>query len=141
MTAKKTQQLEDELKNSTNIKSFLNENDDILKKQDLSRYLRELIFTKKTSASQIIKKTGIEKSYFYQILKGRRKPGRDKILLVAISLGLTKDETQKLLKIGKEGSLYAKDRRDVVIQYCIINKFDVIKTQTYLDNNGFKILS
>lgn len=140
MAEKKTHQLEDELCESHDIQNFLKENESQIKDQNCSRYIRELIHNKKASAAILIRKTNIEKSYFYQILKGRRKPGRDKILLIAIALDLTMDETQKLLKICKEGNLYAKDRRDIVIQYCIINNYDVIKTQTYLENNGFEIL-
>ena len=140
MPEKKTQQLETELKESRNIQTFLKKNEPLIKDQNFTRYIRKLIHTKKKSASLLIRKTNIEKSYFYQILNGRRKPGRDKIILIAIALGLTKDETQKLLKIGKEGSLYAKDKRDIVIQYCIINNYGVIKTQTYLENNGFEML-
>lgn len=138
--SKKTHQIETELKGSKDLKKFLDENNGEIKDIDFKRYLNKLIFDKNSSAPKIIRKTNIDKSYFYQFLNGRRKPGRDKIILISMALGLDLDETQKLLKIGMEGALYAKNKRDVVIQYCIINKYSIDETQGYLDDNGFEIL-
>ncbi|MBN2883315.1 MAG: helix-turn-helix transcriptional regulator [Clostridia bacterium] len=138
--SKKTHQIETELKDSKDLQKFLDENNDEIKDIDFKWYLNKLIFDKNSSAAKIIKKTNIDKSYFYQFLNGRRKPGRDKLILISIALCLNLEETQKLLKIGMEGALYAKNKRDVIIQYCIINKYSVDDTQGYLDDNGFEIL-
>lgn len=48
----------------------------------------------------------MEKSYFYQILKGRRAPGLDFLIKLAFVLKLNLDETQRLLKIANRQPLY-----------------------------------
>ena len=59
--------------------------------------------------------SGIEKSYYYQIMKGSRNPGRDKVIRLCIAAGLTNRETTRTLELSGNAPLYPKNRRDIII--------------------------
>ena len=78
-------------------------------------YLRSIIEAKKITDSELITKSGIEKSYYYQIMKGSRNPGRDKVIRLCIAAGLTNRETTRTLELSGNAPLYPKNRRDIII--------------------------
>ena len=78
-------------------------------------YLRSIIEAKKITDSELITKSGIEKSYYYQIMKGSRNPGRDKVIRLCIAAGLTNRETTRTLELSSNAPLYPKNRRDIII--------------------------
>ena len=78
-------------------------------------YLRSIIEAKKITDSELITKSGIEKSYYYQIMKGSRNPGRDKVIRLSIAAGLTNRETTRTLELSGNAPLYPKNRRDIII--------------------------
>ncbi|MBQ6231331.1 MAG: helix-turn-helix transcriptional regulator [Eubacterium sp.] len=78
-------------------------------------YLRSIIDTKGLTDSDLITKSGIEKSYYYQIMKGSRNPGRDKVIRLCIAAGLTNRETTRTLELSGNAPLYPKNRRDIII--------------------------
>lgn len=80
-----------------------------------SDYFRSLATSKELSDSELILKSGIEKSYYYQIMKGTRNPGRDKVLRICIAAGLSNRETTRALELSGNAPLYPKNRRDIII--------------------------
>ena len=105
-----------------------------------SRYLNALMVKLDVLPASLIEKSNIEHSYCYQILNGRKNPGRDKILAIALALQIDLHETQRLLKLAGEGALYPKSRRDSLIIYAIEHKMSVIDTGLLLDKYGEKPL-
>lgn len=101
-----------------------------------SEYLQTLLKEKEVNASELIKRSRIERTYCYQILNGRKRPGRDKIIAIALALNLNVDETQKILRIAKEGDLYAKDKRDCILIFAINHKYNLIDTNQLLNQYG-----
>lgn len=99
-------------------------------------YFHSLSKVTKIPDSEMIKRSGIEKSYYYQIMKGTKTPGRDKILRLCIAAGLTLRETTRALQISKEAILYSKNRRDIIISVAINQKASVIDTNILLDKYG-----
>lgn len=97
-------------------------------KESFYEYLNKLIDTKKFNSSDIIRESSIEKSYFYQIKKGRKNPSRDTIIKIAFSLKLNKTETENLLNKAGYG-LSNQTPRDAIILYCIEKKLDLIRTE------------
>lgn len=89
----------------------------------------------KIPKNELIKKSGIERTYAYHILDGSKDPGRDKILRLCISASLSIEETNRCLKLAKESILYPKNQRDVLIQYAINKHFSVIETNLLLDEH------
>ena len=90
--------------------------------------------------SDIIRAAQLDRTYGYQILSGARQPGRDKILALCISAGLTLRETQRCLECSGEGILYARSSRDAVIIYGIEQRMDVMQINELLVDKRERIL-
>jgi transcriptional regulator with XRE-family HTH domain len=100
-----------------------------------------LCLEKNEKIEHVIKRAGIERTYGYQLFNGTRNPSRDKVIQIALGLGLDVDETQKLLQVAKKSPLYVKIKRDAAIIYCIVHKMDFAKTQDMLMKIDESILS
>ena len=85
----------------------------------LSEYLSNLIDLKGLKKSDVIARAGLERSYSYQILSGKKEPSRDKLLLLAFGMELTFQEVQDLLKVNGYAMLYPKNRRDSLITFAL----------------------
>ena len=57
----------------------------------------------------------IDRTYIYQIMDGRKTPGRDKVIAIALALKMDLHETQRLLKLSNNSILYPRNRRDSII--------------------------
>ena len=102
----------------------------------LSEHIKNLLKEKAINTSELIKRSRIERTYCYQILNGRKRPGRDKILARALAFNLNVEETQKVLRIAKEGDLYAKDKRDCILIFALNHKYNLIDTNQLLNHYG-----
>ena len=103
-------------------------------------YLNILIESKGLTKAEVIKRTNIERTYFYQIINDKKLPGKDKVIECALAIGLDLDDTDRLLKLTNNGSLYPKIHRDTIIIYAINQKLDVYSTNELLMKYGFDIL-
>ena len=103
-------------------------------------YYRSLPRVKETTDSALIELSGIERSYYYQIMKGTRHPSRDKILRLCIGAGLTLRETTRALELSENAPLYPKSRRDIIITVAINQSATVIDTNLLLFEYGEKAL-
>ena len=99
-------------------------------------YYRSLSKVKETADSALIELSGIERSYYYQIMKGKRHPSRDKILRLCIGAGLTLRETTRALELSENAPLYPKSRRDIIITVAINQSATVIDTNLLLFEYG-----
>ena len=108
---------------------------------DFVSYLNHLLDVSGIKKSELFRKAQIERSYGYQILKGTRIPSRNKVLALALSLSLSLDDTNRLLSLSNNGSLYANVRRDSLIIYCLIHHASVIETNELLSRYHYPILS
>lgn len=97
----------------------------------LSTYLKKMIIEKNFETMEVIKRSYIEKSYFYQILRGSKKPSRDKVLQIACSMNLSKEEIVRLLNIAGYG-LSDEIKRDFIFIYCIENNFNTFEINDIL---------
>ena len=85
------------------------------------KYLYNLITERNITIQELGFKTFLSRSFSYQIFSGSRIPNRNIILRIALVLGISLDETQRLLKLADRGALYPKIKRDAVIIYAINN--------------------
>ncbi len=132
------------LKNLLNAKDFevfTEANADSFIEENFGEYLCRICEAKGISRSDIVKLSGIDRTYAYQMLSGVRNPTRDKVLQFAIGLGFTVDETQALLKNSRMSTLYPRIKRDAAIIFCIEHQMSIIETQSMLDKIGEKTLS
>ena len=96
-------------------------------------YYKSLPVVHELTDSDIIEISGIEKSYYYQIMKGTRKPSRDKVLRMCIAVGLSMRETTRALELNESATLYSKNRRDIIITVAINQRLNIIDTNILLD--------
>lgn len=108
---------------------------------NISEYLNELLQTQGLSPRDIIIKLNMERSYAYQILKGRRNPTRNFLIRIALLCQLTVDETQKLLTAGNRPILYPRNRFDAAVLYCIQHKLNEEELNELLLDIGEEMLS
>jgi hypothetical protein len=138
---KSTDELLKGIRSSSDFSAFMKVNNgSFIGEEHFVTYLNDLIKNKGFSKGELIKRAKIERTYGFHILNGSRKPGRDKVIQLAIGLELGVDETQMLLKISGNGELYPRVMRDAAILFCLKNRFDMIDTQLFLDKQSFKTL-
>ena len=77
------------------------------------------------SSGELIQRSGIQRTYGYQILSGEKNPGRDKVIALCLALSLPLDDTQRALTLAKESVLYPRIRRDSIIIFGINNNMSV----------------
>ncbi len=109
--------------------------------KDFISYYRSLPSVTELTDTEIIEKSGIEKSYYYQIFKGTRHPSRDKILRLCIAAGLSVRETTRALELSECATLYPKNRRDIIITVGLNQKAHVMDINLLLDRYGEEALS
>lgn len=75
--------------------------------------------------AELIRRSGLERSYFYQVMKGTRSPGRDKVLRLCLAAGLTLRETTRALELSGNAVLYPRNRRDIILTVALNQKAGV----------------
>ena len=91
-------------------------------------------------SGDLILQSGLERSYFYQVMKGTRSPGRDKVLCLCLAAGLSLKETTRALELSGNAVLYPRNRRDIILTVAINQKAGVIDTNLLLTQYGEKPL-
>ena len=132
MTEKDTNQLENELTESNDVKNFLNDNAENFRKYTLAEYLRRLLDEKNLIKAQVIRDSQLDEGYAQHIFGGRKNPSREKILLLALAMKLSPKETNYLLYYAGHNKLYARDERDAVIIFALENRKTVLQTNELL---------
>ena len=92
-------------------------------------------------SGDLIQKSGLERSYYYQVMKGSKNPGRDKVIRLALAAGLTLPETTRALELSENAVLYPRNRRDIILTVAINNHASVDDTNLLLDKYGEEALA
>ena len=129
------QELE-KLKTEAEIESFVRKHCNA--RRGLNDVINSWLAAGRITASELLKKSRINRNYGYNIVNGKRlNPGRDKILAICIAAELNVRETQETLAISRVGALYARDERDVRIAGALNNRVgDVLKVNIMLAEHG-----
>ncbi|MCM1276889.1 MAG: helix-turn-helix domain-containing protein [Lachnospiraceae bacterium] len=138
---KSTNELVNEIKRTNEIQNFLGGNSEEFVENPLCETLCELIKTKKLKKSEVVKRSGLNRVYAYQILAGKKIPSRDKLIALCFGLQLDLDETDRLLKTAGHSPLYARNKRDSIIIYAINSGKTVFITNDLLFENNHAILT
>lgn len=131
-----TRQLENtllEIDDAASLGQYLETIQQLPEYESFITYFRALQKVQNLTSAELQKASAMERSYFYHVMDGSKNPGRDKILRLCLAAGLDEDETRRALESGKTAILYAKSRRDAVIQYAIVNHLSVIETNILLE--------
>ena len=108
------------------IAGFLAENQDNMLDLTLSEYLMTLLKQRNLRRSAVVRDSGLEKAYIYQIFNGEKRPSRDKLIAITFGLHLPVEETQRTLKLGGYSELYARVARDAVILFAVRDRKSVV---------------
>lgn len=101
---------------------------------DFPTYIKMVMNERNLKPRDLIVKLNMEKSYFYQILKGRRAPGRELLLKLSFIFNMNLDETQRMLKIANRQPLYPRNRKDAAAIYAITHKMDYDEYEALLNS-------
>lgn len=104
--------------------------------RNLPTYLNELLEEKHLDRPAVVRMAGINPTFGYQIFVGQRHPSRDYVLALAFAMGLTIQETNRLLQVAKVNELYCKDRRDAIILFCLSKAYSLQKVDEELYRFG-----
>ncbi len=130
---KDTDELMNDLNEAKDIKSFLAENGDELRNIDLKTYLAELLKKKNLTRADVVKNSGMDKSYAYHIIDGTRKnPGRDKVLALAFGFKADLKEAQRMLYYAGKNLLYPRSARDSMIMMALKQGSTIMETDELL---------
>ena len=137
---KTTADLLAELQNTPSFVRYYQENQTEFRKMSLAEELSGLLKEKNLKKADVVRESEMSDVHVYQIFSGRRKPDRDKLLLILIAMHLPFEDVQNVLKHQDFGQLYAKNDRDCVVIYGICNGLNAIKINDMLFDWNLPIL-
>ena len=86
---KSTADLMESLTQSHDLQLFMDENESDFQREDIADYLQALLKEKHLKKSRVIQDAMLNEVYGYQIFSGAKTPRRDKVLCLALAMGLT----------------------------------------------------
>lgn len=108
----------------------------------LREYLNSILQKRGLKPADVMKKTGLNKSYFYALLDGTKtNPSRDVLIRLCFGFEMPLDEAQIFLKTFGAAMLYARNRRDSIIIHAIENKLSVMQCDCNLYDYSQKSLT
>ena len=122
------------------IASFMQNNERHLEQPDFCAMLKTICGERELVPERVILQAQIDRTYGHQLFSGIRKPSRDKVIQLAIGIGLNVEETQRLLQAAGKSPLYPRLKRDAAILYCIRHGYSVLDTQDVLDQYSLSLL-
>lgn len=131
MSEKDTEELENELAETDDLKKFFEDNELNLRNFTLSQYLSYLLVTKNLSKAEVIKRSELG-DYAYHIFSGRKNTSREKVISLAVAMQLSFEECQHLLYYAGAKQLYARDSWDDIIIYALKNNLTVTQINELL---------
>ena len=118
--------------NTKDMEKFMEEPKVIDSFKNFPDYFRSLSAVQQIESGELIQKSGLERSYFYQVMKGTRNPGRDKVLRLCLGAGLGLKETTRALELSGNAVLYPRKRRDIILTVAINQEAGVDDTNLLL---------
>ena len=134
---KSTEDLLEELQNENcKIDEYLKGNGESFVFDKIKDFLGTAIEKSGYSKSNIINKSDFSYCYFYDVINGRKIPGRDKIIRLILTMHLSVDECQEALRISGRSALYPRIRRDAIILFAISNGYSIYQLSELLADAG-----
>lgn len=125
MERKNTDDLRQEIIETSDLDEFLSENSENFNSESASDLLNSLLAEKNISKAAIAKKSGISEVYLHQIFSGKRNPSRNRLICLCFGLEASIDTTNELLKLCGFAQLYSANRRDAIIIYGLSHNIDL----------------
>lgn len=130
---KTTGELLDLLKKSPTASTYMEQAaDNLIHQIPLSKYLTKLIEEKNLKKGNLIRLSGLDKGYVYDILAGKKNPSRDKVLALCFAMSISADDAQKLLKSTGYAPLYVRMERDSILLFGLEHGLSVMEVNELL---------
>ncbi len=134
---KSTQDLMNELQQKgVSLQDYLDQNEDAMVLLDIREFWNRLIQKSNRSKSDIINKSDFSYCYFYDVIKGKKIPSRDKIIRLILAMGANMEDCQEAMKISGKSPLYPRIRRDSILIYAIENSCTAFQLSELLNRYG-----
>ncbi len=117
-------------------KEFYEKNCYKLVNVNFNEYWTELFKNYKLKKNDIINKSDIGYTYFYDILRGEKHPSRDILLKIFTAMKLPLEECDKCLALYNWASLNPRIKRDSIVIYGIFHNLTLTQLQALLEENG-----
>lgn len=105
--------------------------------ETISAYLNEIVARKNMIPADVMRRSGLKKSYFYALFDGKRSnPARDVLIQLGFGFQMSFDEVQEFLKRLGAAQLYPRIPRDGAIIYAFQHGMDIIECDILLAENG-----
>lgn len=135
-----TEILKNKLLQSENIEDFIDIHHKNLNTNTFKDYIYALIECKGLRISEALSMAQMSESYGYQLFNGKRQPSRDKVIQLALGLGLALSETNRLLKLAGKSELYVKEQRDAVFMFALNKKWSLFDVEDLLLDRNLECL-
>ena len=132
VTHKDTSKIVEELGLCPDINTFYKENKEYMVSYSMADMLSRLLEQKGLKKVQVIRQAEMSEVYAYQIFSGLRVPDRNKLLCLAVDMGLNIEETQQLLKCAGYSQLYVKLPFDSIVLYGFCKRLSVVQINELL---------
>ena len=138
---KNTTDLTQALMADPDLDSYLKENQPFFAGRSITELLAELYRVRSfVSKAELARRSAVSEAYLHQVFSGRRKPSRDRLLCICCGMGLTLDETQRLLEQATYAQLYPRIRREAILCYGIAHHLPLHELNDRLFAEGEKPL-
>ena len=139
-SAKRTDELDFELKNSDSIENFIENNEAEFDDKNFLKLLNDLITESGKSKPKIAADSHISEPYLYNLSKGEKRPARDTVIKLAFGMGLSLDTTERLLKLAGHSGFYVRHKRDSILKFSVENSLSIDEADELLVKYGFFIV-
>ena len=133
-----TEELLKHLLASTSPEAYLSS--EAIDDRSFADYLMDLLEQKGMTRADVVRASAVNPTFVYQLFDGKRKAGRDTAIKLALGMGCTLRETQRLLRHAGVSELWCKNRRDAIIIYCIEHGLNRAETDDELFRLGEQTL-
>ncbi|MCT4634578.1 MAG: XRE family transcriptional regulator [Firmicutes bacterium] len=131
-----TQKVYENLRKSKDIETFIKEHNNDFVEEKGHAYLNDLLDNKGISKTMVIRDSNLDRVYGYQILSGKRRPSRNKLLQISLGLKFDLVETKNLIRYFGLSELYPKNRRDAIIIFSTEKKMGLDEAERLLEELG-----
>lgn len=136
-----TEKLVEKLETAYTLEEYLDEFGEHCSEEFSFSSCFEMLYRKKGfKKMDVLERSNLERVYAHEIIRGKRKPSRDKVLMMAFGLCLDVPEAQLLLRHSGYSPLSPKLRRDAVILFSLAHSVGIADLNILLEESELAIL-
>ena len=137
-----TEKLVEKLESSGSIEEYLDAFGEYCTQTfSFSECFQMLFEKKKLKKMEVLDRSQVERVYAHEIIRGKRNPSRDKVLMMSFGMILTVPEAQLLLRHSGHNPLTPKVRRDAVMLFALAHGVGLMDMNDMLEDNDLIVLA